>query len=173
MTDHQDQLPLRGSFPKGPRGETAAQRRERYEQWVLGTAAPRPDFEGQSVQFLRARGKPSLALCIDSRCQQCVAAHDDANGAARIGGCASTACGLHPVRPYQDKGGTLPGRRDAVYEYCGQCMGGPEWRKHYRHVAEEVRQCPVVHCAIWPVRGRAKREDDAIAPESDRDGGAQ
>lgn len=165
-------LPQRGSFPQGPRGETVGLRRERYEKWVLGTQAPRPDLEWQAVQFLRGKGKPSLALCIDARCQQCEHGRDDGNGSARMGACAVRTCGLWPVRPYQDKAGTLPGRRAAVYAYCGQCMGGAEWRRHYRAVAEEVRQCSTVHCAVWPVRGREKRDADDLAPDVEREGGA-
>jgi len=181
---------LRGNFPKGPRGETVAQRRERYELWVLSTRAPQPDYEEQSIQFYRGKqtsvkaapgfsserklipAKPSRKLCVTSRCWQCEAGHDDANAHLRIGNCRAPGCGLWPVRPYQEyanapptKDGSIGDYKGAVREYCGQCAGGPNWRKHYQSVAQEVRLCPVVHCAIWPIR-------PGQTPEAQNAGGA-
>jgi len=140
-------LPARGSFPKGTRGETVAQRRERYELWVLGTYGGKPDYEVQSVRFYRSRGAGSLALCTASRCWQCVAGDDDANGQQRVADCTNRDCGLWRVRPYQVKPEQRASRPPAVRAYCSDCVGrvpGGTWK--------EVEACHAVACAIWPVR---------------------
>lgn len=157
-------LPKRGSFPKGPHGETVAQRRERYEQWLIGTAATAktPDHELHAVLFYRGKTtsvsvspgaverklvakQPSPGLCAVARCWQCMAGPDEANVQDSITACASSACGLHPVRPYQPAA-QARGRaaaKAAIKRYCLECVGGS---------VNEVRLCPAASCALWAAR---------------------
>ena len=172
----QDPLPPRGSFPKGPLGETAAERRERYELFVQATHSRAPDYEAQSIKFYRDKTKsvrtgigeagskevpaaPSRRICATSRCWQCEHGDDDPNGHLRIAGCKVTGCGLWPVRPYQEfaqppappktgQGNYI----DAVRTHCLQCMGGKAGPTRPRHFLPEVALCRVVSCALWPVR---------------------
>lgn len=54
----------------------------------------------------KAKRKPtSLRLAISAKCADCVGWHGDPNPRGRIRDCPSTKCPLHPVRPYQKKGG--------------------------------------------------------------------
>lgn len=157
----------RGNFPKLPRGsapETPAQRRSRYEQWLIDTAAQAksPDHELHAVQFYRGKTRqvrvapgspelktaptpPSRRLCITARCWQCSAGPDESNAQAAIAGCYNTRCGLHPVRPYQEGGGSQPAgaRKASIRAYCLDCARGN---------SNEVRLCHAVSCAIWPIR---------------------
>ncbi len=164
MNAPQDQLPPRGSFPKGPRGEAPAQRRERYEQWLIDTAASAkaPDHELHAVLFYRGKNtsvsvspgstdrklvpkQPSPGLCATARCWQCMAGPDEVNVQDEIAACPSNGCGLHPVRPYQVQA-QARGRaaaKAAVKRYCLDCAGGS---------AHEVRHCPAASCAIWAAR---------------------
>lgn len=178
-------LPARGSFPKGPRGETREQRRERYELWVLATRAPLPDYEGQSIRFYRGKTTdvrtalgssefktvdktPSRRLCIASACWQCEAGHEDAGGQDRIANCQRVRCGLHTVRPYRESNtATADARRRAISAYCLECAGGSY---------NEVRLCHAVTCPIWPVRPGANREltaESADQPKPEDLGGAE
>lgn len=156
-------LPPRGSFPKGPKAETVAQRRQRYELWVLATDGGRPDYEVQSVRFYRDKGSASLAACETQRCWECVAGNEDANGQSRIAECSNTTCGLWPVRPYQPKGTPRASRRTAVRAYCSDCVGRPvggTWK--------EVQACPSVTCGLWPARpGQLQAEPDASEASAD------
>lgn len=185
MIDHQPK-PERGSFPKGPFGETTAQRRQRYEEWVLGTSGQLPDIEAQSIAFYRGRTKmvparpgsterkevpaaPSRKLCAASRCRQCEACDDDPNGHLRIANCRVPKCGLWPVRPYQEFASTpapLPtGRVDyagPIRQHCLDCVGGSYL---------EVKRCTTVTCALFPARLGAtetggQAEASASAPEA-------
>lgn len=167
MSISQDQLPRRASFPKGPRGETREQRRERYELWVLGTQAPLPDYEGQSIRFFRGKTSqvsvapgqaetktvakaPSRKLAIASTCWQCEAGHDDANGQQRIADCARQRCGLHPVRPYREREAAPAGaRKQAIRACCMECAGGSY---------TEIKLCHSVTCPLWPVRPGASAD---------------
>lgn len=166
MTDPQTKPP-RGSFPKGLTGETIAQRRERYEVWVLSTHSRLPDYEAQSITFYRDRTKlvltrpgaaerkevpaaPSRRLCATSRCWQCQAGDDDPNAAEAIGRCSVEKCGLWPVRPYQELAATpaepRAGRGDyigAIRKHCLDCVGSN---------LQEVRRCTAPTCALFPVR---------------------
>jgi len=50
----------------------------------------------------RARRKPgSRALAIAAKCWTCMRGDLDSGARGRIRECPSTACGLHPFRPYQ------------------------------------------------------------------------
>jgi len=178
MTDSQINLPPRGSFPKGPRGETREQRRERYELWVLGTRAPQPDYEGQSIAFYRGKTTqvrtapgspdyktvdkaPSRRLCINSACWRCEAGHEDSGAQERIAQCSRSRCGLHAVRPYREHNtATADERRRAVSAYCLECTGGSY---------QEARLCHSVTCPVWPVRPGAyadSRPDSAAQPQT-------
>lgn len=186
MTDPQTK-PQRGSFPKGPTGETIAQRRERYEVWVLSTHSRLPDYEAQSITFYRGRTKlvpiglgatekkevpaaPSRRLCATSRCWQCQAGDDDPNAADAIGGCRVAKCGLWLVRPYQEPAAThaepTAGRGDyigAIRKHCLDCVGGN---------LQEVRRCTAPTCALFPVRfGAAAEAEQAQSSQPTAGGG--
>lgn len=168
--------PPRGSFPKGPDGETAEKRRERYELWVTSTHSRQPDLEAQSINFYRGRSKtvptglgakgrktipatPSRKLCAASRCWQCEHGNDDPNGHVRIANCSVTKCGLWPVRPYQDLASDITrrtaGRQSyaaAIREHCMQCSGGK---------TSEVQLCESVTCALFKVRAGRRPSTDS------------
>lgn len=182
--------PPRGNFPSGPAGEDAAQRRERYEQWILATGpAGRPDYEYASIRFYRDRTKrvrerpgsaemktvPATAsrrLCATSRCWQCEAGGSDPNAADRILACTVTQCGLWPVRPYRasgDNGDIL--HSQAIDLYCRQCMGLVDQKQNVKPV---INACSAVTCSIWPVRpGRnPSRPSEQSEPETSSNGNA-
>lgn len=169
LATQDDTLPPRGSFPAGPQGETTAHRRERYEAWVLSTHSRVPDYEVQSIRFYRGRTKsvsagpgsslqkevpaqPSRRLCVASRCWQCVAGDDDANGQDRIAQCASKRCALWPVRPYQTVEAGRLDYKTAVPAYCRDCMGVAAGGS-----LAAVKDCTVVNCAVFPARPGAQR----------------
>lgn len=161
MSDEQQTaLPPRGNFPHGPRGETREQRRERYEQWVLGTRAPQPDYEWQSINFYRGKtrqvraglnsaelktvpAQPSRRLCVNSACWRCEGGGSDANAQERIGNCAAVHCGLHPGRPYQVENAGAQSLKAAIRNHCLRCSG---------ESIKEVHLCTSVTCPVWPVR---------------------
>jgi hypothetical protein len=157
----------RGSFPKGSRGEQPAQRRERYEQWLIATAgsAKTPDHELNAVTFYRGLTTsvsagpgstqrkivpklPSPGLCVTARCWQCVAGPDEPSAQDLIAACRRPQCGLYPVRPYQDtpeKTGRAAAKA-AIRAECLDCARGN---------SNEVRLCHSVTCALWPARSGA------------------
>ena len=173
MPDTQPKPP-RGSFPKGPPGETTEQRRQRYEQFVLASHSREPDYEAQSIRFYRGRTKlvltrpgaaerkkipaaPSRKLCATSRCWQCEHGDDDSNGHLRIANCQLTKCGLWVLRRYQEFADVPPaprsGRGDyigAIRTHCLDCVGGKR---------SEVPLCSTVTCALFPVRSGAAKSD--------------
>ncbi len=54
----------------------------------------------------RARENPrSLRLAVTAKCFDCVGGDCDPNPRGRIASCPAAKCPLHPVRPYQGKGG--------------------------------------------------------------------
>lgn len=161
-------LPPRGGFPKGPASETTAEKRERYEAWVLGTRGVVPDREAAQVRRCRSGAPPSKALAVAGRCMQCEHAEDDVGFKDRISGCKVATCGLWSVRPYRPDAAGRPSRPAAIRNYCLQCMGST------RNL-DPIRECRVVVCALWPVRpgvpraaGGDEAADDAPAeqPES-------
>lgn len=106
----------RGSFPKGPPGESGQQRRTRYEGWLQTTRdkaiASREateldlDPEHDAVMAQPPHGsytRPSQKLAIRARCWQCVSGDDDAAGQRRIAECTLRKCPLWSVRPYMPK----------------------------------------------------------------------
>lgn len=65
--------------------------------------------EHNPVARLAAMGeKPGLRACINAMCAHCMgctADHLEPGFRAQIRACTAPACPLHPVRPYQAKGG--------------------------------------------------------------------
>lgn len=168
MNPNATDLPARGSFPKGARGETPVQRRERYERWLTDTSGKLPDHELRAVSFYRGQTTmvsagpgttqrkevpklPSPGLCATAACWQCVGGPDEPNAQEAIADCRSSRCGLHPVRPYQAQP-TASGRRaakEAIKAFCLQCAGGN---------SNEVRLCQAVTCPLWPIRPYQPRD---------------
>ena len=159
----------RGSFPKVPHVETVAQRRDRYERWVLNTRGAQPDHELHAIRFYRGQTTmvpvapgsaerkevpkaPSPVLCVAARCRQCEGA-DDPGVAERIGACGNRRCDLLAVRPHQQRP-QQSGRaasRAAIKRYCLACARGS---------STEVKLCHAATCALWPIRPFQRAEPD-------------
>lgn len=110
---------IRGDFPKGPADESAADKRLRYEQWIIEThdeALKRlkvtrfTDPEYDSIKATNRQWSPQLGDYITSskikdikaRCWQCVGIEDDdAVNKAAIAQCSARNCALWSVRPFQ------------------------------------------------------------------------
>ncbi len=117
---------IRGDFPKGPADESAADKRLRYEQWVIETHAALPPLKpghrrildpefdaimAQSYRWDDINNFPktgSKILAIKARCWQCVGEDDEASNIASIAQCTARNCALWSVRPFQPKEDKIP-----------------------------------------------------------------
>lgn len=194
---------FRGSFPHGPAGEAAQAKRLRYEAWLIGAHADIIAAQGQD-DALEAEGddadgqkrhldplyraavahprhsavsRASKKAAIAARCWECLGCDDDFHapaGKERIKACASVACELHSVRPYQPEGTIVPlvpmtqvavnalraddhrakamanpgSRALAIKGYCHSCCGGVREVNTMRL----VRDCAAATCALFEVR---------------------
>lgn len=156
--------PNRGSFPRSPTPETPDDKRLRFEDWMINTAAgdtPDPELAAILAQPNRdpAVTSHSLERIVRARCWQCVAGNDDDGARERIEQCGVSTCSLHPIRPYRTateeaaaEAGAKMHRRKRVHAHCRDCQGGDRTP----HVTRAATACTVVSCALWPARPQIK-----------------
>lgn len=180
------------SFPKGPAGEAAAQRRVRYEAWLIANAAPNernPELDAVLAQPNHSDvSRASLKQAVRARCWQCVHGNDDGGATPRIQNCKVTQCALWSVRPYKHEGEELPKpalkpergdylsialskpglRGPAVSGYCFDCQGG----RRQVNVMRAVDDCSLATCALWIVRPRMAAKTGESGATTDQDAAA-
>lgn len=185
----------RGAFPKVAGPEAPAQRRERYEEWLISDGRRNPEYTAVMAQPDRnpKNEQLSLRLIVRARCYQCENGGSDAGYKERIAACDVRRCALWSVRPYKQPGEkpealipieqvaygdhhgqalAQPGmRRQAINGYCHDCQGG----KRELNTMRAVHDCATSDCALWLARPllkeRKRKAGDEAAAEGAGDAG--